>query len=271
MKKLLITIATCAAGLSSAVTADEMSNQDIAAASQNPISMIYSLPIQNNTYFDVGGSGETRNIANFQPVIPMDLNDDWDIVWRLILPITTQPDVLTPPGVGSVTGLGDTTLTAFLAPKETGGLIWGAGGALYMPTATEDAFKTRQWGAGPSVVGLVTEGKWTYGALLMNVWSFGTDKPGDRRIDFLQFQPFVNYNLGDGWFLTSVPIILAAWDQDSDNRWTVPLGGGLGKGFKIGRLPVSAMAQAYYNVVTPDDFGETWQLRVQAQMFFPRR
>ena len=114
------------------------------------------------------------------------------------------------------------------------------------------------------------DGKWTYGALVMNVWSFGTDKPDDKKIDFLQIQPFVNYNMGDGWFITSVPIITAFWDQDSKNRWTVPLGGGVGKGFKIGNIPVSANAQAFYNVVTPETMGETWQLRIQAQIFFPR-
>ncbi len=258
----------------------EMSNTEIAKASQNPITMIYSLPIQNNTYFDLGDSGETKNVANFQPVVPMDLNDDWDIVWRLIVPVVTSP--VDPTGVNgdgqitgfdrTVTGLGDSTLTAFLAPKKTGKFIWGAGAALYMPTATDDALKTNQWGAGLSFVGLGMTGKWTYGALVMNVWSFGEDEAyNPNRIDFMQIQPFVNYNIGDGWFLTSVPIIFAYWDADSDNRWTVPLGGGLGKGFKIGKVPVSANAQAFYNVVTPEAAGETWQLRLQAQIFFPRK
>jgi hypothetical protein len=77
--------------------------------------------------------------------------------------------------------------------------------------------------------------------------------------------------MGDGWFLTSVPIITAMWDQESKDRWTVPLGGGFGKGFKLGNLPISATAQAYYNVVTPETTGETWQLRLQAQIFFPRK
>ncbi|BAO45089.1 neuromedin U [Thiolapillus brandeum] len=280
MKKLLLCLGVTASSLSSAsLLADEMSNEAIAKASQNPITMIYSLPIQNNTYFDLGDSGETKNVANFQPVVPMDLNEDWDIVWRMIMPITTTPgipDSFNGDGEathfsGGATGLGDTTLSAFLAPKQAGDLIWGVGGALYMPTATEDVLKTKQWGMGPSVVGLRMDGNWTYGALIMNVWSFGADKPGDKKIDFLQLQPFINYNLGDGWFLTSVPIITAFWDQDSDNRWTVPLGGGFGRGFKIGNVPVSATAQAYYNVVSPDATGEKWTLRLQMQVFFPRK
>ena len=280
MKKILNAAAGIAL-LSTTLLQAQMSNTEIAKASQNPITMIYSLPIQNNTYIGLGDSDEVKNVANFQPVVPMDLNEDWDIVWRMIMPITTTPGVpnaFNPSDEatsfsGGATGLGDTTLSAFLAPKKTGKFIWGAGGVLYMPTATEDVLKTKQWGAGPSFVGLTMQGKWTYGALIMNVWSFGADDnyAGAKKIDFLQLQPFVNYNMGDGWFLTSVPIITAMWDQKSDDRWTVPLGGGFGKGFKLGNLPISATAQAYYNVVTPETTGETWQLRLQAQIFFPRK
>jgi len=279
MKKILLKSFLAISLLTNSLIAKEMSNTEIAKASQNPITMMYSLPIQNNTYFHLGDTNKVKNIANFQPVIPMDLNDDWDIVLRMIMPVISTPGI--PNSFNSVgeatsftnatTALGDITLSAFLAPKKTGKFIWGAGGVLYMPTATDNVLKTKQWGAGPSVVGLEINGRWTYGALVMNVWSFGVDKPGDKRIDFLQIQPFVNYNLDDGWYLTSVPIITAMWDQDSNNRWTVPLGGGFGKGFKLGKVPVSATAQAYYNIVTPDVAGERWQMRLQAQIFFPRK
>jgi hypothetical protein len=221
MKKILNAAAGVAV-LSTTLLQAKMSNTEIAKASQNPITMIYSLPIQNITYIGLGDSNEVKNIANFQPVVPMDINEDWDIVWRMIMPITTTPgvpDAFNPSGEatsfsGGVTGLGDTTLSAFLAPRKTGKFIWGAGGVLYMPTATEDVLKTDQWGVGPSFVGLTMQGKWTYGALIMNVWSFGADN-NKKKIDFLQLQPIVNYNMGDGWFLTSVPIITAMWDQES--------------------------------------------------------
>jgi len=266
--------------LSSPLFSSDMSNTEIAKASQNPITMIYSLPIQNNTYFGLGDTDEIKNIANFQPVIPMDITDDWDIVWRMIMPVVTTPGI--PSGFnqdgevtsfrGGTTALGDTTLSGFLAPKESGKFIWGAGAIVYVPTATDDTLKTKQWGAGPLFVGLRIDGKWTYGILIMNVWSFGVnDSVGGKKIDFLQMQPFVNYNIGSGWFLTTVPFITAKWDEDPDDVWTLPLGGGFGKGFKIGKIPVSATAQAYYNVISPDTMGEDWQLRLQAQIFFPRK
>ena len=281
MKKTITKLLVSVLALGVSVSGAEMSNTQIAKASQNPITMIYSLPIQNNTYFDVGESGKAKNIANFQPVVPVDFTQNWDAIFRLVLPIVSAPthtqvfdqNLNTPQlEYERVNALGDTTLTVFIAPKKTTKFVWGAGAALYIPTATDDKIKTNQWGGGLSFVGLTSEGPWTYGALVMNMWSFGTDKKyTDTKIDFLQIQPFVNYNMGDGWFLTSVPIIFAYWDQESKNRWSVPLGGGFGKGFRLGKIPVSANVQAFYNVVTPDDFGETWQLRLQAQIFFPRK
>jgi len=259
---------------------ESMSNSQIAKASQNPITMIYSLPIQNNTYFNLGDSDEIKNIANFQPVIPMDITEDWDIVWRLIMPVVSTPGIpasFSESGEvksfsNSITALGDTTLSAFLAPKKSGKFIWGAGAILYIPTATDKALQTKQWGVGPSFVGLRIDGKWTYGILIMDVFSFGVDSGvGGKKIDFLQMQPFVNYNMGDGWFLTTVPFITAKWDESSQDRWTLPLGGGFGKGFKVANVPVSATLQAYYNVIRPKTMGEEWQLRVQAQIFFPRK
>jgi hypothetical protein len=79
--------------LSISLIGGEMSNSDIAEASQNPITMIYSLPIQNNTYLGLGDTNDVKNIANFQPVIPMDITQDWDIVWRLVMPVVTVPGI----------------------------------------------------------------------------------------------------------------------------------------------------------------------------------
>ena len=251
--------------------AQEMSEADIAKASQNPVTMIYSLPIQNNIYFGIGPNEETKNIANFQPVIPIGLSKNWDVVFRMIMPITTVPATLNPYGDGGVTGIGDITLTAFFAPKNVGKIIWAAGAVLYMPTATTEALRTQKWGAGPSVVALKMSGAWVFGALVMNFWSFAGPDDYVKEINTMQIQPFVNYNFGKtGWFLSSVPIIFANWTADSDNRWTVPLGGGVGKAFKLGKVPITLITQAFYNVITPERFGEQWQLRLQGQIFFPR-
>jgi hypothetical protein len=279
MKKLMkrVIVSLC---LSIPMTVSaEMSQEEIAKATQNPLTAMYSVPIQNNTYFNAGPLGQTKNVANFQPVIPVDFNDDWTLVTRTIMPITSLPSGMTKrPYIGidddSQFGLGDTTFTAFFTPKDTGesGWLWGAGPVFYLPTATNDSLGTKKWGAGPAAVALKMDGKWVYGSLLMHIWSFAGagQSEGIDKVNVTTIQPFVNYNLDDGWFVASVPLITANWEAPSKNRWTVPMGLGVGKAMKFGSIPGTAQVHAYYNVVTPDDGGEDWQLRLQVQFLFPR-
>ena len=272
MKKILKLLTATVLILTGTVFA-EMSQEEIAKASQNPLTAMYSLPIQSNTYFNIGPDAKTKNIANFQPVLPFDLNDDWTLVTRTIIPLVSSPSIGQMPYERTF-GLGDSTFTAFFTPKATGesGWIWGLGPTLYLPTATDDALGTKKWGAGASAVALKMSGKWVYGGLVSNVWSFagsGQDE-GIERVNAMTLQPFVNYNLDQGWFVTSVPIITANWEADSDHRWTVPLGMGVGRAMKLGSVPMTAQVHAYYNVEKPDDYGEEWQMRIQLQMLFPR-
>jgi hypothetical protein len=75
--------------------------------------------------------------------------------------------------------------------------------------------------------------------------------------------------MADGWYLTSSPVVTANWEASSDDRWTVPVGGGVGKIFKIGSQPINASVQSYYNVETPT-FGPDWSMRLQIQFMFPQ-
>lgn len=274
MKTTLKTLALAVVLLPSIASA-EMSQEEIAKASQNPLTAMYSLPIQNNTYVNIGPDNKTKNIANFQPVLPFDLNDDWTVVTRTIVPIVSSPvGTYSGGNYERVFGLGDTTFTAFFTPKAASesGWIWGVGPSLYLPTATDTDLGTKKWGAGASAVALKMEGKFVYGALISNVWSFagsGQDA-GFERVNAMTLQPFVNYNMDDGWFVASVPIITANWEADSDHTWTVPMGLGIGRAMKLGKIPMTAQVHGYYNVVTPDDYGEEWQMRIQIQLLFPR-
>jgi hypothetical protein len=248
----------------------EMSAEELAKLAQNPVGNLISVPFQNNTNFNVGPLSKTQDILNIQPVIPIDVNKDWNIITRTIIPLIWQPEFA--PGQGSTFGLGDIQLSAFLSPAEPGpgGLIWGAGAILQMPTNTDDALGNKNWGLGPTAVVLKLEkgSPWVYGALFNNIWSLSSDKQGGRYNNFL-LQPFLNYNFPGGLYLTTSPIVTANWEAPSDQRWTVPLGGGIGKIFHIGKLPVNTQLGAYYNVVHPDD-GASWQLRLQVQFMFPK-
>ena len=278
LKTILKTL-SLAALIIPGIASAEMSQEEIAKASQNPLTAMYSLPIQNNTYFNMGPDKKTKNVANFQPVLPFDLNDDWTVVTRTIIPIVSNPGLpgLTVDPIDTYErtfGLGDTTFTAFFTPKAAteSGWIWGLGPSMYVPTATDTDLGTKKWGAGASAVALKMEGKFVYGALVSNIWSFagsGQDA-GFERVNLMTLQPFINYNMDDGWFVASVPIITANWEADSDHTWTVPMGLGVGRAMKLGKIPMTAQLHGYYNVVTPDDYGEDWQMRIQIQLLFPR-
>ncbi len=241
------------------------STEALAKAAQNPIASLISLPIQSNNDFDWGPDGEWFSVNNIQPVIPFELNDDWNVVTRTILPIVSQPGLA--PGQGRKTGIGDALFTAFFVPAESGDWTWGVGPAIQLPTASDSRLGRDEWGAGASFVALTMPGKWVIGGLVSNVWGISTD-PGNE-INLFTLQPFINYNLDQGWYLSSSPIITANWEADSDQRWTVPIGGGFGRIFRIGKQPMNAQVQVYYNLEKPDIAGD-WGLRLQLQFMFPK-
>jgi hypothetical protein len=244
---------------------DDLQTEALAREAQNPLAKLISVPLQNNFNFNVGPNNVTQYILNIQPVIPISLNDDWNLITRTIMPIINQPSPA--PGAPQASGMGDINPTLFLSPANSGKLIWGFGPTFTLPTATDSLLGNQQWCAGPAVVALTMQGHWVVGALVNQQWSFAGW--GDHYVSAFLTQPFVNYNLPHGWYLTSSPVITADWDQRPGNQWVVPLGGGVGKLHRIGKLPVNFQLQAFGNVVK-QDYGPDWQLRCQIQFLFPK-
>jgi len=250
-----------------ALHAEAPSDDDLRKATQNPMADLVSVPIQNNTNFGYGPLDETQNMTNIQPVLPFTLNDNWHLISRTVAPLISQPEFVN--DQGTEFGLGDITQSLFVGPSKPGKIIWGAGPVFLLPTATDSRLGSDKWGAGPAGVVLTIQGPWVAGVLVQNIWSFAG--PSDEAdINQMLAQYFVNYNLPNGWYLTSSPIITANWEADSDNKWTVPLGGGFGRLFKVGKLPINAQCQAFYNVEKPDVLGPDWTLRVQLQFLLPK-
>jgi len=246
---------------------EKLSAQELAKLAQNPIANLISVPFQNDTNFNYGPQSGTQNVLNIQPVIPISLGPDWNLITRTILPIITQP--ATTANESSTTGLGDLQLSGFLSPNTSTGLIWGAGAIMQAPTNGSERLGNDRWGLGPTAVVLRLEkgSPWVYGALVNNVWSVGGGS--DPTYNNFLLQPFVNYNLPDGVYINTAPIITANWKAESSQRWTVPLGAGVGKIFHFGRLPVNMQLGAYYNVIAPDN-GPDWTIRFQIQFMFPK-
>jgi hypothetical protein len=105
--------------------------------------------------------------------------------------------------------------------------------------------------------------------LLNNQWSVGGN-PLRLPVNEFLAQPFFNYNLPHGWFFTTSPVITANWLAAPGQQWTVPIGGGFGRIFKIGDQPVSAYISGYYNVIRPDGT-PNWQLRTELSLLFPEK
>jgi hypothetical protein len=169
----------------------EESETELAKKTQNPVADLISVPLQNNTNFGIGPNNRTQNVLNVQPVIPITLNSEWNLITRTILPIIKQPNLATTKD--DTWGLGATTFTAFLSPANAGPVIWGVGPAIQLPTTTDDRLGSRKWGAGPSAVVLTMQGHWVIGAIVNQVWSIGGNSDRPNTSAFLT-QPFVNYH-----------------------------------------------------------------------------
>jgi hypothetical protein len=189
-----------------------------------------------------------------------------NLINRFILPVIYQEE--RKEGEGSEFGLGDFTYQAFLSPAKLGKIIWGTGPAFIFPTNTDDRLGVDKWSAGPAAVTLAKPGHWLVGALVQNVWSYAGDS-GVSDVNFFSFQYFINYNFKSGWYFSSTPTITADWEADSDDRWTVPIGGGVGRLVKLGKQPVDLKLQGFYNVEKPKGTADR-SLQLQVKFLFPK-
>jgi hypothetical protein len=200
IQPLVRAVGTCAALTLLCLPARaELSAEELAKLAQNPVGNLVSVPFQNDTNFNTGPLSGTQNILNIQPVYPIEVSKDWNIITRTIMPLIWQPEFVS--GQGDTFGLGDIQLSAFLSPSSPGpgGLIWGAGTIVQMPTNTDDVLGNKNWGLGPTAVVLKLEkgNPWVYGVLVNNIWSLSSNKQGGRYNNLL-VQPFLNYNFSGG-------------------------------------------------------------------------
>ena len=241
---------------------------DIAKESENPIGNLTVLPFENYTNFNVGPNKGTQNILEFEPVIPIHLNPDWNLINRAIIPVVWNPDLAPFPSVPQA--FGPTDYSAFLSPRNlTGGWTVGAGPIIQIPTATSQTVGSSVWGLGPTAVMVKTTEHIVAGLLVNQVWSLGGVESGPAGKRYSQFlaEPFINYNFGHGWFVSSAPIITDV-ETHSGRKWTVPVGAVAGRIIKLGgKLPVKLSFGGYYNVVTPQ-YGARWQLQSVAAVIF---
>jgi len=168
---------------------------------------------------------------------------------------------------GRRTGVGNIQQQYYWTLAHPGEAIWGAGPVLSFPTATLDDVATSDWAAGPAFVVVRNSGAFLAGTLINQLWTYAGDRE-NQKINQLTVQPFVNYNMRDGWALTFSPILTANWSGDTGEEWTIPLGGGFSKVTTVGSQPISVGAQYYSNIVRPTAAGANL-LRLQVNLLYP--
>jgi len=235
-------------------------------AAQNPVASLISVPVQNNFNGGIDPGNRTQNVLNIQPVIPLKVSDNWNLIIRWITPIIYQPL----PAASGVSCLGDMQPTFLLSPSKPSKLIWGAGPIIQIPTATSNYTGQGKLALGPNIVVLAMPRNFVVGVLVNNVWSVAGS--GSRTdVNQLLLQYFINDNLKKGWYLTTQPIVTANWNAtaSSGSVWTVPFGGGVGRIMKLGFQPVNINVQAYGNAVHVPQ-ASPWTVRVTFALLYPK-
>jgi len=238
---------------------------------QNPVSDLVRAGFINGTSFGAGANNHLFNLFAFEASTTRRFGD-WALLNRLTIPIPYFPANAIEDKTGSMAGLGDIEYTGFIARDESKRLfklVGGIGPTFVFNSATDDRLGLGKWSVGPTLAIVSIPDPWVVGFLVRNLWSFAGD---NQRPDVNLFlvQPFLNYNFTNGWYLTSTPGITANWEaEDKRNRWTVPIGGGIGKVmFRGEKRPINIKLQGFYYLENPD-FGPDWTLQLQFQILFP--
>lgn len=262
-----IAILVVAASVATAGPAVAQTEEELALALANPIASLISIPFQNNWDGRIGPVDDGHQYRlNVQPVIPISLSSDWNLITRWILPVVRQSEVF--PGAGTQSGIGDLLVSFFFSPVRptSGGWIWGAGPVVLAPTGSDPLLTADRWAAGPTGVVLRQQGAWTIGMLGNHLWSVGgsSSRP-DINASFLQ--PFASFNAGGGWSYTVQAEATYDWDRRDAS---IPVGAFVGKVMRVGGLPVQFNVGPRYYVANTDAGAKGWSLRFTAIVMLPR-
>jgi hypothetical protein len=234
----------------------------------NPVSSIWSISNQFNN-FELN-NGQWNNNWNFQPVLPVSLTKDWNLISRPVMPFyNIVPHETSPGEFARDAGLGDLTLLELLSPAHSGNWVLGAGPTAIFPTATSHFTGQGKWQLGPSVVvGYLTK-QFFIGVFPQQWWSIGGEH-GRPDTNQMNLQPIATIFFGEGWSFGYSGNILADWTAPSEDVWTVPVGLGLAKVVKLGRLPVKLQLAVQYMPVHPRISGQEWNVQISITPVVPK-
>ncbi|MBI5447267.1 MAG: transporter [Gammaproteobacteria bacterium] len=246
---------------------DADKDAQLAKKSQNPISKTINLPFEYEHNLQYGPFHRPEYELRAKPITLFTLNKNWDLYLRTIIPLMNVPST-TMPNVYNA-GPGDINPNFYFSPTPVSDFHWGLGPGFMIPTATNPNLGAGKWSIGPAAVVVYSPRQWVIGFLASNLWSVGGVKSRPS-YNQLSFQYFINYNFKHGWYLATSSTNLANWGENSSNRWTVPLGGGIGRAFHIGKQGFDCSFQTYYNIKRPHTGNEVWSLQLSFSLLFPQ-
>jgi len=262
---LAVVVSLAATSASFAQGAGSASAEDLAKQLANPVASLVSVPFQSNWEYQVGPEERTRFVMNFQPVMPFALNEDWNLIARVIVPVVSQPPLVA--GGGTSFGMGDLVTSFFVSPAR-GSLIWGVGPVALLPVSADPTLGSERWGAGPTAVVLKQLGPVTVGTLANHLWSYGGN--ADRNpVNATFLQPFFSYSARSGYTFSLNAEATGNWEAPSGQRWTVPINVGVSKVTRLGARPISVQVGAGYYAERPQG-APRWKLRAALTLLFPR-
>jgi len=240
---------------------------DVSKQLANPIANMVSIPLQFNWAAHIAPFDSTAFVLNFQPVVPITLNDDWNLILRFILPFVGAP-ALTANGIPE-SGTSDITASVFFSPAHSK-LIWGVGPVFLIPTSNNPALTHGKFGIGPTGVVLKEIDKWTVGLLVNQVWSYASmANYFTRPVNQMFLQPFATLQMKHAVSLTFTSEETYDWEAPSGDRSTVPIQAFLAKVTRLGPFPFQIMGGAGYFVARPDG-AQHWMARLNFVLILPR-
>jgi len=237
---------------------------ELAKKLANPIASLISIPLQNNTDYGIGDLNGSRNTMNIQPVVPIALNRNINVITRLILPVITQYNITE--SAEKQSGISDAVLSAFFSPSQSEKLTWGVGPAFLLPTGTNDFLTTDKLGVGPTAIALKQTNGWTIGGLINQIWSIaGSDDRPDVSQMFLQ--PFVVYNWKSGARVGGNLEWTQNWKSSDATIWLNPTFSAVSA---LGKQKVQWVIGPRINLAAPDDAKADWGWRAVLIFLFPK-
>lgn len=241
--------------------------ESLAKKLSNPVASLVSVPFQINEDFGIGPNGNGDKLTlNIQPVVPVSIGTDANVIIRTILPVIHQRDIRG--DNHSEFGLGDTVQSFFYSPKRptSGGIIWGLGPVFLYPTGTDKYLTGKKWGAGPTFVLLKASGPFTAGLLANHIWSVAGSR--DRPSVSTSFvQPFIAYTTKRA---TTFSLNTESTYNWKTKQWSVPVNAQVSQLVRLGKQPVSFGLGGRYYAASPEG-GPGWGIRFLVTLLFPKK